>query len=89
MDLQKNSLEYAHLVFSVAPPQGSAVDASVDLVTWSTVTFDNDGTGKVLLRGPQSTASTGILVPKSSQLWIRVTESPEVIIRSAGIVNLY
>lgn len=88
MDLQNNSQEYAHVVFSVAPSGGATVDASVDLITWQTVNFVN-GEGLVLLRGPNSTATQGILVAETGNLWIRVTNAPEVIIRSAGIVSLY
>lgn len=89
MDLQKNSLEYAHLVFSIGLPVGAITEASFDLKNWVTVTFDPDGTGKVLLRGPDYSGSTGLLVQKSGQLWIRVTASPEIIVRSAGLVQLY
>lgn len=86
MDLQNNSQEYAHVVFSIAP--SGTVDASVDLVTWQTVNFVN-GEGLVLLSGPNSTARQGLLVLESGNLWIRVTNLPEVVIRSAGVVNLY
>lgn len=89
MDLQKNSLEYAHIVFSVAPPQDAVVEASVDLLNWTPLSFDTDGTGKVLLRGPLSAASVGLLVKGTSQLYIRVTEDPEIIVRSAGMVSIY
>ena len=88
MDLQNNSQEYAYIDFSVAPAEGATVDASVDLVNWTTVTFQNDE-GLVLLTGPNCSASEGILVQNSGPLWIRVTNSPEIVIRSAGNVNLY
>lgn len=89
MDLQKNSLEYAHIVFSLPPATDAVTEASIDLTSWSPVVFDASGVGKVLLRGPSCSSASGILVSSSSQLWIRVTEDPEVIVRSAGIVNIY
>lgn len=88
MDLQKNSQEYAYIDFSIAPPGGAAVDASMDQVTWTSVTFQN-GEGVVLLTGPNCATSGGIPVLQTGPLWIRVTNAPEVIIRSAGIVNVY
>lgn len=89
MDLQRNSLEYCHLVFSIGLPVGAITEASFDLKNWVPVLFDPDGTGKVLLRGPDYSGSTGLLVAKSNKLWIRVTAAPEVIVRSAGLVTLY
>lgn len=88
MDLQSNSQEYAYIDFSIAPPQGATVDASVDLINWRTVTFTN-GEGIVLLRGPNCVQTTGLLVSADGPLYVRVTNLPEVVIRSAGVVNLY
>jgi hypothetical protein len=89
MDLQSNSQEYAHIVFSIAPSLAATVDASVDLATWQTVTFGSNGEGQVLLRGPRCTGTQGLLVTKTAPLWIRVVDDPEIVIRSAGIVSLY
>lgn len=89
MDLQRNSREYAHIIFSVTPDNGATIEASMDLITWAPVTL-NQGTGLVLLYGPGfSDQSQGLAVTATGKLWIRVTEAPEVIIRSAGIVSLY
>lgn len=90
MDLQRNSQEYAHVEFSTAPSGGDVVEASTDLVVWQPVTIGGDGIGLVLLRGPAALATDGLLVANDrEELWIRVTSTPEVIVRSAGWIVLY
>lgn len=90
MDLQRNSQEYAHITFSAPPASEDLVEASVDLLTWSPVTIGLDGVGLVLLRGPASTATDGVLVGNDrEELWIRITSTPEIIVRSAGWIVLY
>lgn len=89
MDLQRNSQEIAHITFSVPVGVGTTIEASIDLHTWTPVTTDTNGLGLVLLRGPDSGETEGLLVPGRCELWIRITDSPEVIVRSAGWIVLY
>lgn len=90
MDLQRNSQEYAHITFSAQPTNGDVVEASVNLIDWYPVTIGGDGVGLVLLRGPAAIATEGVLVTNDrEELWIRITSTPEVIVRSAGWIVLY
>ncbi len=89
MQLPRDGQEYATLTFTVLPT-GVTVEASVDnRKTWTaTISGASDLQRKILLRGPASTQTAGILVPESATLWIRVPDNPEVVVRSAGVVTL-
>lgn len=89
MELQSHAQEYAYIDFSVAPDNTATIEASVDLNTWRALSFDSPQAGKVLLRGPKYPgAPTGLLVSKTAKLWVRISQDPEAIIRSAGEVTL-
>lgn len=89
MDLQRYSQEYVRIDFSIAPPVGADLEASVNLVDWVPVEM-TDSVGRVLLRGPDARRSEGLLVPDDGlELYVRVADTPEDIVRSAGRIVLY
>lgn len=62
----------------------------MNLQDWTAVEMI-DGVGRVLLRGPDARRTDGILVTDqdNQELFVRVADAPEDIVRSAGRINLY
>lgn len=87
MHLPNAGEEYARILFSDLP-DGAAVEVSVDdQETWHLAepgTVPNEV--RILLRGPAAPSTDGLLVALQSRLWVRVTDSPELVIRDAGII---
>lgn len=90
MQLPRDGVEYAHISFADLPADVS-VEASIDRVVWSAVSLDGGGTGRYLLRGPDAPADPlATLVPTDRcTVWVRVADSPESLVREAGVINLY
>jgi hypothetical protein len=97
MNLPEDGVVNAKIVFSAYPTDpGTTVQWSFDRLNWQN--FDTnpvaqpDGTyvGYVLLRGPNSTSTSGHLVAAdSTPLWARVTDSPEIIPLRVGMITFY
>jgi hypothetical protein len=94
MHLPADGVQYATVTFTEYPEGATVVEASLDRATWWP--FDlppvrqADGTweGKVLLRGPDAASSDGHPVTATTALWVRVTDTPEVLPLRAGLVTL-
>lgn len=87
MHLPKDGVEYARISISNLP-DAATVEASLDRATWSPV-VEVDGEKAFLLRGPQAESTDGhpVAVTKTD-LWVRITGLPEVVIRKAGTIYL-
>lgn len=87
MQLPRDGLEYARITFDDVP-FGATVEASIDRETWTVIPVTNN-LGLYLLRGPDSDAVDGALVSTNSKLWIRLTDTPEVVVRAVATISLY
>lgn len=87
MQLPRDGLEYARITFDDVP-FGATVEASIDRASWTVVPVTNS-VGLYLLRGPDSVSTDGTLVATNSKLWIRVSDSPEVVVRAVATISLY
>lgn len=88
MRLPRDGLEYANIEFSEIP-YGATVEASIDRETWTPVDVLNN-TAKYLLRGPDNPSTAGTLVTHNpTYVWIRLSDTPEQVVRNAGTVSIY
>lgn len=87
MHLPKDGVEYARISITNLP-DAATIEASLDRATWSPV-VEVDGEHTFLLRGPQALSSDGHLVSATkTDLWVRITGLPEVVVRKAGTIYL-
>ena len=85
--LPRDGAEYAYFTFSPAsPPLGAELEVQVN-GAWYGID-SSGGTAKLLLRGPDAPAGSGVTVAEDSPLRVRVKNAPEIIVRGAGSVVL-
>lgn len=88
MRLPKDGQEYVRIQFENYPAVGATAEASFDRVTWYSISVDPNGLALFLVRGPLCSLTTGVLVSAGTEVWTRVTGSPEQVIRHAGEITL-
>lgn len=94
MHLPTDGVQYATVTFTDYPDGAGLVEASLDRVDWWPFDLppvrqdDGTWTGKVLLRGPSAAGTAGHVVTATTSLWVRVTDTPEVLPLRAGLVTL-
>lgn len=88
IELPRDGAEYVHVTLE-AYPSDVAVEVSLDnRVTWTVVNDrDDDGKPIILVRGPKAPAGTN-LIERTTRLWVRVNDSPEVVVRPGGFITL-
>lgn len=90
MQLPRDGRVYARITFDQLPDGTTQVEASVDRDTWTAVPIGTDGVARYLIYGPDFTdTSQGTLVPDDCSVWVRLPDTPEVVIVRAGPVSLY
>lgn len=87
MRLPKDGQEYVRISLTDYPP-GASVEASIDRENWVSITVTS-GVGLFLCRGPLSAETDGTLVPAGTEVWVRVTGSPEQVVRKVGLLTIY
>jgi len=88
MRLPRAGCEYAHMTFT-GLPDGVTVQFSVDDgITWHAT--DGDGQERrILLRGPEYAGDSGsVEVTESCVALVKVTDTPEVVIRETPRIQL-
>lgn len=90
MELPRDGQEYAHIDFTDLP-FNVPVEVSIDeRETWAATTAgDTVNQRKILLRGPDSVTTEGVLIAHDTRLWVRVVDTPETVVRAAGLISLY
>lgn len=88
MKLDPAGREYA--TWSVNAPAGTALEASFDNgTTWHAMERPTEGTARILVAGPQASdnpAGTAVLTRSGHTVIIRLTDTPETVIRDAGTI---
>lgn len=88
MQLPKDGIEFARITLTPPPPDGVAVQASLDRAVWLDVPVV-DGVAEFLVRGPDNTSGLGTPVTAAqTAVWVRVADTPEQVIRRAGTISL-
>lgn len=83
--LPRTGREYFHWTFT-GLPTGAQVEASIDGV-WHPLEMDGSD-GRLLLAGPDAEQGDAVKVPTNQVIPLRVTDNPEIIVRSGGSVTL-
>lgn len=88
MELPKDGAEYVHVTLE-AYPSDVIVEVSLDnRATWQTVEQrDDEGKPIILVRGPLAPAGTNT-IDRTTRLWVRVSDSPEIVVRPGGFITL-
>lgn len=87
MRLDRRGQEYAHFPVTGAPANAAALEVSFDSgATWQVTTWNTDKTvASILVAGPSLTAPAGVVLPLGrTQPLLRLTDTPEVVIRTTG-----
>lgn len=83
--LPRNGREYFHWTF-IGLPTGAIVEASIG-GAWHALTLDGNA-GRLLLAGPDADATGAVQVLVDEFVVMRVTDSPEIVVRDGGWINL-
>lgn len=78
--------EYAHFTFT-GVPAGALLEAKVGDSAWTPLELV-DGEYVLLVRGPGAPTDSGLLVDGTSKVQVRAVDSPEIVVRNAGIIRI-
>ncbi|MDN4616392.1 hypothetical protein P5G50_18245 [Leifsonia sp. F6_8S_P_1B] len=85
-NLPRAGREYFHWTFNGLPDDHGPVEAFIS-GQWRPLTMDGAG-GRILLAGPDADSAGAVVVSANQQVQLRVTDTPEVIIRDGGSIRL-
>lgn len=85
--LPRDGAEYAHFYFS-SLPDGAVFEAQVAGGAWHSLDMGGGPVPRLLLCGPDSGVTSGVVVAADGEIRARVRDAPEVIVRGAGYVAL-
>ena len=83
--LPRDGREYFHWTFT-GLPEGAVVEAQIG-GEWRTLTMDGQS-GHLLLAGPDADPAGAVQVFVDEVVMMRVTDNPEIIVRSGGTIQL-
>lgn len=86
--LPRDGAEYAHFFFSSTPDSDAVLEAQVAGGAWTALDMAGGPVPRLLLRGPDAPAGTGLTVVADGEIRVRVRDTPEIIVRGAGYVAL-
>lgn len=87
MRLDRRGQEICHFPVTGAPANAAPLVISFDAgTTWQAMTWNADKTvASILVAGPSLTAPTGVVLPLGrTQPLLRLTDTPEVVVRTTG-----
>ena len=85
-NLPRGGREYFRWEFTGLPTDHGTVEALIG-GSWHPLTMDGS-TGGLLLAGPDADPSGAVVVTDDVRVQIRVTDNPEIIVRSGGRITL-
>lgn len=85
-NLPRNGVEYFSWALTGLPDDHGPVEVNID-GAWHALTVAGS-IGKLLLAGPDADPTGAVVVPTDQQVQVRVTDTPEVIIRGGGRIHL-
>ena len=84
--LPRDGKEYFHWTFTGLPDDHGAVEVSIGGV-WKPLTMVGQ-VGSLLLAGPNADPAGAVVVTADTLVEVRVTDTPETIIRGGGWIKL-
>lgn len=85
-NLPRDGREYFTWEFTGLPEDHGAVEASIG-DEWHALDVDGQ-IGKLLVAGPDAEAGDAIVISKDTYVQVRVTDNPEIVVRSGGWIRL-
>ena len=84
--LTRDGREYFHWTFTGLPDDHGAVEVQIG-GQWCALTMDGS-VGRLLVAGPDADPTGAIVVSTDTDVKVRVTDSPEVVVRGGGWIRL-
>ncbi|MFF2054100.1 hypothetical protein ACFVU2_21015 [Leifsonia sp. NPDC058194] len=84
--LPRDGREYFHWTFTGLPDDHGAVEAFID-GQWRALTMDG-AVGRLLVAGPDADSTGAVVVTADTDVKVRVTDSPEIVVRGGGWIRI-